>query len=380
MPSGDVQEMEYGALSAGEEPMVRFSRKGASWWGGFSTVVKSVVGSGILALPVAFKETGLALGTILIVIFAFVSLYSHRIIIMTIRELRKKGKGPPDGAIEYQELSSLTFGAAGEGISAFAAISTQLGACVSFLVFIGENMADVTGASGSIITLGLVPILIILALIKDASLFAPTSHLGNAALVLAVSTVFWYGFSESPPRSLETYTQFRYLGLPIFFGIGVYTFTAHCEVVSIEQDMNNREEFLSILNWAFLFISTLYLSFGALCYMFFGDDTNEIIFENLGASSFVIFVKICICVCLLVQYPITLLPASVTFEDLLKVRNHVVWSFLVRVFLVMFTVFFAIMIPSFEIVTSFVGAFSNGSQIPQSHSHMPMCFETVIKC
>jgi len=356
----------YGAVveSGGDshKGMVSMERQhGNSWWETLSTIFKGVVGSGILALPVAFKETGLALGTICLLIFAVISLYTHRIIILTIQALRKKQLGGPDGRIEYQDLSRYTFGWLGEAISAFSMITTQLGGCVSFLVFIAENMRDVTGVSVVNVMFCLFPVLTLMALIKDGSLFAGTSHLGNLALILAISTVFWYGFSHSPPSSdLSKYTHFRPHGLPIFFGIGVYTFSAHCEVVFIEQSMKKRSEFLSVLTSAFVAITALYLAFGALCYMFFGDQTSEIIFENLGTSNFVLFVKVCICVALLVQYPLVLLPATTTIEDLLKAKESMVWSNIVRILLVAFTVFLAIAIPSFEVVTSFVGAFSNG--------------------
>uniref|UniRef100_A0A7S2XC81 Amino acid transporter transmembrane domain-containing protein n=1 Tax=Lotharella oceanica TaxID=641309 RepID=A0A7S2XC81_9EUKA len=271
-------------------------------------------------------------------------------------------RGGEDGRIEYQDLSRFTFGWVGEAISAFSMITTQLGGCVSFLVFIAENMTDVAGVSPFHVMISMFPILTIMALIKDGSMFAGTSHLGNLALILAISTVFWYGFSYSPPSTdMSTYTQFRPHGLPIFFGIGVYTFSAHCEVVFIEQSMKKRSEFLSVLSAAFIGITALYLAFGALCYMFFGDSTSEIIFENLGTTSnFVLFVKVCICVALLVQYPIVLLPATTTIEDLLKAKGSLVWSNAIRILLVAFTVFLAIAIPSFEVVTSFVGAFSNG--------------------
>mmetsp|Transcript_3019 Transcript_3019/g.4480 ORF Transcript_3019/g.4480 Transcript_3019/m.4480 type:complete len:422 (+) Transcript_3019:30-1295(+) len=365
MPSADyamtMTHNNYGTSSNGGEKTVKpMERKGTGWWDSFSTVIKGVVGSGILALPVAFKETGLALGSVCLLLLAVVSLYSHRIIILSVQALRKKGMGPADGRIEFQDLSKYSLGKVGEGIAAFAAISTQLGGCTAFLVFIGENMAEVAGTKCITVLMALMPVLIALALIRDAKLFGPTSHIGNAALVLAISTVFWFGFSESPPRSVGSYEQFKFSGLPIFFGIGVYTFSAHCEVVSIEQVMTKREDFLSVLNSAFWVITILYFAFGALCYMFFAENTSEIIFDNLGNSPFLVFVKICISVALLLQYPIVLLPASVTFEDILNVTDKFMWMSVVRVLLVIFTVLLAVLIPSFEVVTSLVGAFSNG--------------------
>jgi hypothetical protein len=55
---------------------------------------------------------------------------------------------------------------------------------------------------------GVFPLLLLLSLLRNTTYLAPTSHLGNIALIVGVCTVFVYGYTNTTP-SLTTLPPFK---------------------------------------------------------------------------------------------------------------------------------------------------------------------------
>lgn len=114
-------------------------------------------------------------------------------------------------------------------------------------------------------------------------------------MVLAVGSILYYGFAEphwmgscTPPAAegelCPTRKGFQPLdslvgadpkGLGLMFGVALFMFSAHMESVSIEQDMFDRSQFHRMLWATFAVIVLMYLSFGVLVYMFFGEVNSH---------------------------------------------------------------------------------------------------------
>ena len=72
--------------------------------------------------------------------------------------------------------------------------------------------------------------------------------------------------------------------------------------------MKDSRTFPLVLNLAVLFVTILYLSFGSLAYLFFGEDTSDnLIGDNLtGVAADVL--RICLSYVLIVAYPLQMFP------------------------------------------------------------------------
>lgn len=327
--TSNMDNNHYETLSNGDPEKVSSGKLGKL--SAFSTLFKAIVGTGILALPSAMKQCGLVLGVFLIGAMCIFSLYTMTAIIKTIWRLRERGVAADrDGKIEYSDINFLAFGRFGTALSSFCLITCQVGSVIGYLVFISSNICAVFEIEDAWKPLCLcAPVLMGLALLRDTVILSKTAIMGNLALFLGIFAIYWAGGHDK-----DAFTDYKTLdvtGLSTMFGVALFMFSAHAEIVSIEQSMEKPREFLKVLNWGFVFIVVLYLQFGVLVYLFFGERTgmkvvdkhgHEVyvegtIFDNIGTGYFANSVKLLMSVCLLFQYPITLLPASICIEQLL---------------------------------------------------------------
>ncbi len=353
-------------------------------------MLKALVGSGMLALGPAVKACGLVLGCTIVCLMAILSLYTMRIILITIHKLRANGhKADRDGRIEYFEINQIAFESLGSWASSFCMITCQLGSCMAFLTFATSNLSQIfTFLKPWQVTLALVIAVTPLCFLRTTRPLSFTSSLGNLSLVLTIVTIYIYGFSQNSISSLTAHVESRPLvdweGGSVMFGISLFMFSAHAEMIPIEQDAAERKTFLSLLNWSFLGITILYLQFGALVFAFFGPHTGEqwnpeagkympgTIFDNLsnahGAGSsglgtvVVSSVRALMSITLLVQFPVSLLPCSKNIELLLGLDSMSgdVRVTIVRLLEVILIGLCVIAIPGFEFITAITGSFSCG--------------------
>ena len=129
--------------------------------------------------------------------------------------------------------------------------------------------------------------------------------------------------------------------------------------MEVHAAMKDSRTFPLVLNLAVLFVTILYLSFGSLAYLFFGEDTSDnLIGVNLsGVAADVL--RISLSAVLMIAYPLQMFPVvkicekylfgemEITLGDTIK-RN----SF--RVLVVCITVVAAMVIPYFGLFSSLV--------------------------
>jgi proton-coupled amino acid transporter len=106
-------------------------------------------------------------------------------------------------------------------------------------------------------------------------------------------------------------------------------------------------------------ITVLYLVFGCLCYLFFGDATNDVILVNVvSTSGLVEAIKTLLAVALLFQYPVSLFPATAILEESLGCIEEPIfpgWKrAAVRLSVVALTLALTAALPDFELATAFV--------------------------
>jgi proton-coupled amino acid transporter len=235
-------------------------------------IIKAIVGSGILALPNSFQEIGLLGGSVGLILVGFVSDYTMRLLIKSIHELRKKNFLPQltdeddHLNIEFDEVGKALFGKTGFAVSSFALLTTQFGACTSYLIFVTNRCTEVFHDWGlelhrwQIICFLILPILLMLICLRHTKLLSPTAFIGNIALLVGVIAVFFYAYKHetSPQPRLSERTLFDWRGIPVFYGVSCLSYSAHCELVSIEQSSASKKSFSRSIKQAVFFICILY--------------------------------------------------------------------------------------------------------------------------
>lgn len=128
--------------------------------------------------------------------------------------------------------------------------------------------------------------------------------------------------------------------------------------------MQNPARYGFVVDLAMLFVTVLYIAFGALAYLFFGEATNSVITENLGEGWEADVVRVCISAVLLCGYPLQMFPVLKILEGAilpptLKGNTDTLVRNMFRVVVVAASIAVAVSVPLFGYFAALVGAFSN---------------------
>ena len=342
----------------------------------FSNGFKSIVGSGVCALPYAFRKSGWLVGLIALVAVCTSSAASmHQLIacVHTVRRQRRKAmlleqqhtpvltyastadatdqeparsrfiseydvnaphERVDEEVVGFRQLAAIAFPSRlGQRIVDTSLLSCQLGGNCAFLSFIASSLHSVAVQhhlanffTFNMIVWLLLPILAMLSMTRSTSYLAPLSHAGNFTLFASIGTVLIYSVMASPHgisydsiTSIAPYTNMR--GVAVFFGISAFSVCAHAEVMAVESDSADRKHFHKIITAVMSTITICYALFGILVYAAFGHHTEGNIMTNLRSKGVVDVVKISMSLSVLVMYPLSLIPAVNAIEEMLSINS-----------------------------------------------------------
>jgi hypothetical protein len=146
---------------------------------------------------------------------------------------------------EYHDLARAAMGRFGVGLTWFSVTTCQLGSVMAYLVFVATCLTDVIGTTTLWPTvLGLLPIVGSLALLRSTDALTFSSMMGNVALGLCLASIVGYGAAQEPPFLEPSKYEWGFDagGVAVFFGISLFSFSSHCEILSIVQSVSDETE------------------------------------------------------------------------------------------------------------------------------------------
>lgn len=275
------------------------------------SIIKCVVGAGSFFLPYGLKKAGLWGGAIGILVLGLLCDY------IDYRVIQCKRKLFGGRTIAYPDLAEATFGLWVRRMSYVFLLIQGLGACAVYVVFCGDLLhaiADRLTVLEWVLIIGAIEVL--LSWIKSFSYVGLTSVAGDAALVLGVVVVFVYGFKDGgfidsplnmPVIRIETYPQ--------FFGTAAFLFSITMYLFPIESSMREPKRFNASLHIAFFITTIGNVVFASFAYMFFGDDVQQIVIDNLGQSVSVTIAKVALVLDLVFTFVIVFVPCRTVVEE-----------------------------------------------------------------
>ncbi|XP_078443382.1 aromatic and neutral transporter 1 [Wolffia australiana] len=353
----------------------REGRRGrASGWQTVGNVVVSVVGTGVLGLPYAFRVAGWAAGSLAVAIAGLSTFYCMLLLIQCRKTLEE---GDSSVRIRsYGDLGEKGFGWRGRFLTELLVVVSQAGGAVAYLVFIGENLASVfpgvagVFSSSALLFLVVLPLELAVAMVRSLAAIAPFSALADACNALAMAIVVKDDLQLlgdlSRVGSRRAFNGAS--GLPVVAGVAVFCFEGFSMTLPLENSMAERDAFPAVLSRAFLAITLCYASFGLFGYLAYGDSTRDIVTLNLPNDWSAIAVKLGLCVALGFTFPVMMHPIHEIIESrLLASRwfrklagdSMAVQSLglnLARMALVVATTLLASLVPEFGSFISLVGS------------------------
>ncbi|XP_066147989.1 proton-coupled amino acid transporter-like protein CG1139 isoform X1 [Euwallacea fornicatus] len=341
-------------------------------------LLKGSLGSGILAMPLAFANAGLFLGLICTFAIGAICTYCVHILVKSAHELCRRTKVPSLG---YAEVAEAAFLAGPKGFRPWAKFAKAsinlflvidlLGCCCVYIVFVAKNLKQVVDVytpddyhfDTRLYMAAMLPLLIPVNLIKNLKFLSPLSMIANILVAVGMSVTFYYIFSDLPSfdsqPAYESVTK-----LPIFFGTAIFALEGIGVVMPLENNMKHPSHFIGcpgVLNTGMFFVVTLYASTGFFGFLKYGNATEGSITLNLPQDQpLAQSVKIMIAVAIFFTYALQFyVPMDIIWKALKNNFSTERQNFAntsIRICLVFVTVILAILVPNLGGFISLVGA------------------------
>ncbi|XP_065087440.1 proton-coupled amino acid transporter-like protein CG1139 [Ochlerotatus camptorhynchus] len=268
--------------------------------GSFIHIIKGSLGTGIMAMPLAFKNGGLLMGSIGTVVICV--LYTHfiHLLVSTSQKASKRSQVPMLG---FSETARDVFSKgptcvrpyknyASGFIDWMMVIDSFLTACL-YIVFISKSLRDVLHNQLQIdwdtrvyILLLLVPLLIIIQVRKLKHL-VPFTAVAITLIITSVGISLYFVFSEPIVLSDKELWP-KWTTIPTFISTVLFAISGINTVLPVENNMKHPKHFLrtfGVMQCAFGFLTVFYGITGFFGYAKYGEATMGSITLNLPSDN-----------------------------------------------------------------------------------------------
>ncbi|XP_037967976.2 proton-coupled amino acid transporter-like protein CG1139 [Plutella xylostella] len=342
-------------------------------------LLKACLGSGILAMPAAFKNSGLLGGSIGTLIAGVVCTHAMKLLVDTSQKVCVDAEKPFLG---YADTCGATFKYGPKGLRKYANVfktlvdfsmaATYIGVMCVYIVFIGSSFKEVldpytVGNQLSIqmyCALTLVP-LVLISQIRNLKYLVPFSLLANALITVVFAITMYYMFSDLPSITDNDRVKVASpMQWPLFFSTVIFAMEGVGVVMPVENEMKHPQRFLGcpgVLNVSMVIVISLYGIFGFFGYLKYGDAVKGSITLNLPQDAWLAqAAQLLMALVIFFSYALQFYVPMEMINRMLanrKTRDHEnVIQITIRTVLVAVSVGIAAAFPNLELVISLVGA------------------------
>ncbi|XP_045534496.1 proton-coupled amino acid transporter-like protein pathetic [Papilio machaon] len=343
-------------------------------------LLKGNIGTGILAMPDAFKNAGLYFGVFGTLFMGFICTHCMHILVQCATELCVRNQRPAMGFAEVVE-DAFAMGPVAlrphsqrmKNIVNIFLVITQLGFCCVYFLFVATNLQDTLeifhiNLSVHTYLVLLFPCFLALAMVKNLKYLTPVSLVASIMTAWGLIVTFYYILQNLPhTNTVKPFASWHQL--PLYFGTAIFAFEGIGMVLPLENNMKTPEAFggwNGVLNTGMVIVAVLYASIGFFGYLKYGNHVHGSITLNLPGD-------------LLAQSVRAVMAFSIflSFGLQFYVPMNIVWPYVkskltsdyalkhgeaaTRVVMVFITFVLAAIIPNLSGIISLVGAFSSSA-------------------
>mmetsp|Transcript_3999 Transcript_3999/g.5903 ORF Transcript_3999/g.5903 Transcript_3999/m.5903 type:complete len:390 (-) Transcript_3999:520-1689(-) len=364
--------LEAPILDASRDGNKKFGRGSdmLGFWPVVFTVTNGMIGPVILVVPYSFFLIGIHGWALYI--FAFIIFW------FTGHLLYKAQVSKPGEPYEsYPSIAEGLLGKFGRAVIGLSITIELLGLCSAFVVIVGDNLVKVQPLQYIGIELSKYVWIIVFAcvvlpsvLMQNYSILAEMSKLGvlvcfSIPLIVLMSAWLYPVHNYYRPEEVAIEgPSFDWNNLPLALGIVGVAYSTHAVFPSIVSRMRNVDEFPGALKISFMVVTLFYIVAGFGFYIY-GKATDPQITFNLGPSAQTI-ISYAIILVILLKFALMLNPVVLELEEICRSREDLRAYFCtsekdkrpiraLRISLVAFCVFLALMVPYIALIHSVVG-------------------------
>lgn len=354
------------------------------WQAGWN-VTNAIQGMSLVSLPYSILHGGYW-GIVSLILCSYICCHTGKILVECLYEIDKKTGKSVRVRNSYVEIAQRCFGVDYGGMIINAAqIIELIMTCILYVVLCGDLMIG-TFPDGLIDMRSWMMLsgvtLLPCAFMNDLKSVSITSLWCTVIHFIINATIFGFCFTRfdhwylDKIRLLPSFTTF-----PMCLGIVVFSYTSQIFLPSLEGNMSNPIYFNRMLDWSHIAAAICKSLFAYVCFVTFGDATEEVITNNLPSGGFRGLVNLTLVVKALLSYPLPYYaaghllentffktkpthshPAGVGAQPFNSMRTingkYKLWAIALRILLVLVTLSAAISIPHFALLLGFIGSFT----------------------
>ncbi|CAG9785661.1 unnamed protein product [Diatraea saccharalis] len=343
-------------------------------------LLKGNIGTGILAMPDAFKNAGLLFGVFGTLFMGAICTHCMHILVQCSNELCVRNQRP---ALGFSEVVEDAFTSGPVPLRPFAKkmkniinvflVITQLGFCCVYFLFVATNLQD--GMRFFHINLSvhtylaiLFPAILALSMVKNLKYLTPVSLVASIMTAWGLVVTFYYILQDLPHTStVKAFASWHQL--PLYFGTAIYAFEGIGVVLPLENNMKTPEDFggcTGVLNLGMVIVAALYTAIGFFGYLKYGEHVLGSITLNLPNDWLAQSVRTVMAAAIFLSYGLQFyVPMNIVWpfvKSKLKSDEALKHGEIVtRVVLIFITFSAAALIPNLSGIISLVGAFSSSA-------------------
>ncbi|KAJ0179147.1 hypothetical protein K1T71_004859 [Dendrolimus kikuchii] len=344
--------------------------------GAFFHLLKSSLGSGLLAMPAAFKNIGIIPGCIGTVLVGIIATHCVHILVSTSRQVCKESKL---GSLSYTDTCERAFKLGPPKLRKYSvavrhfADCAMAGICIGgtsvYVLFIATSLKDICDYLAPTNQLSveaycgilLLP-LILITQIRYLKFLVPFSIFANVCLFIVFGITCYYTFDIPQPTEAKMFVSIT--KWPLFLSTAIFAMEGINVVMPVENEMAKPQHFLGcpgVLNFTMVFVAMLYGIVGVFGYLKYGDAVLGSITLNLPQNEVLALIaKVLIATAVFFTYCLQMYaPMDIIWTRLsnnVSPRYHNVSQIALRTVSVAFTVTLAVVVPDLELLIGLVGA------------------------
>ncbi|EFA01717.1 Proton-coupled amino acid transporter 4-like Protein [Tribolium castaneum] len=347
--------------------------------GALMHLLKSSLGTGILAIPSAVAAAGIVIGVIGTVLTGILCTHTIHLLIFASQEICKKAKVPMLGFAETAHAVFKYGPKPVQPLANFARIFVDVALLLTYyagnavyIVFICGSVQDLVNYHYASVShwpiqyymlMLLVP-LTLCCQVRQLKHLVPFSIIANVTMVTAFLITLYYMFSGISSIKIEERKLFKDVSLiPLFFSTVLFAMEGIGTMLPIENSMI-KPQFIGcpgVLNVAMSFVVTLYTIIGLFGYIRFGDSVKANVIEELPNSDIAAQVaKLCIAIAVFFTFMLQFyVPCDITWRKLARKipeKHHNVSQIVMRTILVCFVTGIAAAVPKLDAIIGLVGS------------------------
>ncbi|KAJ2712097.1 hypothetical protein H4R19_002933, partial [Coemansia spiralis] len=283
-------------------------------------LIKSFIGSGVLFLPRAFYNGGLAFSAAMMVGVACAALYTMLLLVQCYERVH----------CGYGEMGRRLYGRWMERVAMFSIVVSQLGFSCAGAIFVATNMRDlfnaVTGCEYRM-SLGFwvviqMAVLAPLCLIRHIKGLSGIALLADIFIVAGLVYVWSVDVATISRLGLSYTRNFNPDSYALFLGTAAYTFEGYALILPIIDAMKRPEKFPVALSLVMALCGAVAVSIGGLSYAAFGDSTQANVLLNMPPKTPVtLTVQLLYSLAILFTTPLMMFPVIRILEQALFPRR-----------------------------------------------------------